>query len=421
MDSTFKDMISLKNEKVEMQKTSPELAKDVAKKIISEEAKEIPTKTSKEIPKENSNNTDELTSKEAYKSIPAEIPEVKQKEIIINKENKEIMSEKNCDTDINTRLNMQEDKSSIEASINVNSLNKKEENEEGNKKKEIDDNNDKINDKSSYINELSFPIINPKKGQDAINPDYNSLSLLNKALSQSQLNFYYMNLKIPDNLEPKNKFSSQISPFDSNSMFNPLPNTIPNFFLESNPQSNNYFGRKYHRNSNLIHFIPVTFSCSSDTNRVGKSRIKYVQKEKEFFEKIIKIGDVTNITEFWDIFQHMKKPSQCPVGTDYHLFKRGIIPMWEDNNNKDGGKLSVLLTWKYANLIWEEVAFNFSKGLLPYFENINGIVVSMRSRFIVLSFWVKTKNTHLVEKIRYALSAMLQTPSTNCIDFIAFN
>ena len=296
MDSTFKDMISLKNEKVEMQKTSPELPKDDAKKIISEEDKEIPTKTSKEIPKENSNNTDELTSKEVYKSIPAEIPEVKQKEIIINKENKEIISEKNCDTDINTRLNMQEDKSSIEADINVNSLNKKEENEEANKKKEIYDNNDKINDKSSYINELSFPIINPKKGQDAINPNYNSLSLLNKALSQSQLNFYYMNLKIPDNLEPKNKFSSQISPFDSNSMFNPLPNTIPNFFLESNPQSNNYFGRKYHRNSNLIHFIPVTFSCSSDTNRVGKSRIKYVQKEKEFFEKIIKIGDVTNIT-----------------------------------------------------------------------------------------------------------------------------
>ena len=95
--------------------------------------------------------------------------------------------------------------------------------------------------------------------------------------------------------------------------------------------------------------------------------------------------------------------------------------MWEDNNNKDGGKLSVLLTWKYAYLIWEEVAFNFSKGLLPYFENINAIVISMRTRFIVLSFWVKTKNTHLVEKIRYALSAMLQTPSTNCIDFIAFN
>ena len=55
------------------------------------------------------------------------------------------------------------------------------------------------------------------------------------------------------------------------------------------------------------------------------------------------------------------------------------------------------------------------------YENINGIVISMRAKFIVLSFWVKIKTTHLVEKIRYALSSMLQTPSTNCIDFIAFN
>jgi hypothetical protein len=425
MNSTLEDMIPMKNEKVEMIKTSSEISKEIAKDIptknLIEIPKEIPSKKSEEIPKEKPENACELTSKDISKTIPAEVPELKQTKMIINKENNEKISEKNCETDINTCLDTQEDKTSNEESINVISLNKKEETEEESNKNEMHDKNVKISDKSSDINELSFPIINPKKALDAINPDYNSLSLLNKALSQSQLNFYYMNLKIPDNLEPKNKFSSQISPSDSNIMFNSGPNTIPNFFLESNPQSYNFFGRKYHRNSNLSHFIPVTFSCSSDTSRVGKSRIKYVQKEKEFFEKIIKIGDVTNITEFWDIFQHMKKPSQCPVGTDYHLFKRGIIPMWEDNMNKDGGKLSVLLTWKYANLIWEEVTFNFSKGLLPYYENINGIVISMRARFIVLSFWLKIKTTHLVEKIRYALSSMLQTPSTNCIDFIAFN
>ena len=201
-----------------MQKTSPEISTEIdnddPKKIPSQETKEISTKMSEEIQQENN----EINKKETSQSIPAENPEVKKKEIIINKENKEILSEKNCDTDINTRLNMQEDKTLTEASINVNSLNNKEENEEKNNKKEMDDNNDKIIDKSSYINELSFPIINPKKAQDAINPDYDSLSLLNKALSQSQLNFYYMNLKIPDNLEPKNKFSSQIAPSDSNSI-----------------------------------------------------------------------------------------------------------------------------------------------------------------------------------------------------------
>ena len=30
--------------------------------------------------------------------------------------------------------------------------------------------------------------------------------------------------------------------------------------------------------------------------------------------------------EFWDVFQHVKKPNNCPTGTEYHIFKRGITP-----------------------------------------------------------------------------------------------
>ena len=164
----------------------------------------------------------------------------------------------------------------------------------------------------------------------------------------------------------------------------------------------------------------MSFSCSIDTHKKSKTKGKSLE-EKEFFEKIIKIADVSNVTEFWEVFQHLKKPNQCPIGTDYHVFKKGIIPMWEDENNKTGGKLSVLLTWKYANVIWEEVTFNFAKGLLPHFEYINGIVISMRAKFVVLSFWIKTNNNTIVEKIRNAMSVMIQAPSTNCIDFIQFN
>ena len=104
-----------------------------------------------------------------------------------------------------------------------------------------------------------------------------------------------------------------------------------------------------------------------------------------------------------------------------YIFKKGIVPMWEDNMNKEGGKLTVLLTFNYSNLIWEEVTFNFCKGLLPFYGYINGIVISARQKFLILSFWIKTKNNHIVEKIRFALGNLLQTPSSNCFDFIAFN
>ena len=160
----------------------------------------------------------------------------------------------------------------------------------------------------------------------------------------------------------------------------PPANITAIFFIIPNPLSQNFFGNKFFENYNLSYFIPITFSCSLDNNRGKKFKTKSVQEEKEFFEKIIKIADVENISEFWEVFQHLRKPNQCPIGTDYHVFKKGIIPMWEDERNKNGGKLSVLLTWKFANVIWEEITFNFAKGLLPHFEYINGIVISMRPK-----------------------------------------
>ncbi len=202
-----------------------------------------------------------------------------------------------------------------------------------------------------------------------------------------QNNFGSLNLKIPEGLRPKNKDS----------------------------QNQNY------RNYSMTYFNPITFSCSLNTHSNRKSRIKPIENEEEFLEKIIKIADVSNVNEFWEVFQHLKKPSQCPVGSDYHVFKKGIVPMWEDKMNKDGGKLSVLLTWKYSNVIWEEVTFNFAKGLLPYYDYINGIVISVRPKFLALSFWIKTGNISMVDKIRNALSGLLQAPSNNCFDFIPFH
>jgi len=236
-------------------------------------------------------------------------------------------------------------------------------------------------------NDYIFPIVNNfnTKLEESKNTDLSSTYKI------SPNDFRSLNLNIPENFRPKNKNQSQNQNTISNSIFN------------------------------MSHFNPITFSCSLNTHSVKKSKSKPIQKEQEFFEKIIKIADVSNINEFWEVFQHLKKPNQCPTGSDYHIFKKGIFPMWEDKLNMDGGKLSVLLTIKYANVIWEEVAFNFSQGLLPYYDYINGIVISMRPKFMVLSFWIKCGNNSLVEKIRNALSGLLQTPSSNCIDFIPFH
>ena len=82
---------------------------------------------------------------------------------------------------------------------------------------------------------------------------------------------------------------------------------------------------------------------------------------------------MTNFTEFWEVFRRIKKSNQFPVRTDYHIFKRGVLPIWTDNMNKDWGKLSILLTWKYADIIREEVALSFLGTVNTIDKKIIGI------------------------------------------------
>ena len=333
------------------------------------------------------------------------------KEIEPSKENKNIVINNN-----NVSEEIQDDKASTEHSISGHSSNEKNDKDPSKEKEDMKsdkkENEGYSNSKEiDEINTLLFPIMPFKKPEESKNSEQSK-----ESQEKTSNDFSSIDLKIPESLRAKNNISTT-----QNKNSNPVQDNVPNYYVYPNSFANKYFGPDFFNNYNLAHFVPVTFSCSVDTHKGRKSQNKTKEEEKAFFEKIIKIGDASNVSEFWQIFQHLKKPNQCPIGADYHLFKKGIIPMWEDDMNKNGGKLSVLLTWKYSNVIWEEAAFNFAKGLLPHFEYINGIVISMRAKFAVLSFWIKTNTNSAVEQIRNALSGILQAPSPNCIDFIPFN
>ena len=55
------------------------------------------------------------------------------------------------------------------------------------------------------------------------------------------------------------------------------------------------------------------------------------------------------------MFQHLRKPDSSKPGVEFQMFKDGIKPMWEDENNKNGGKLSFKLKKNFTTIIWEEM------------------------------------------------------------------
>jgi hypothetical protein len=57
------------------------------------------------------------------------------------------------------------------------------------------------------------------------------------------------------------------------------------------------------------------------------------------YENSIKtISTVKTIEQFWSTYNYLKRPNDLSSTTDYHFFRDGIKPTWEDPKNAKGGK-----------------------------------------------------------------------------------
>ena len=140
---------------------------------------------------------------------------------------------------------------------------------------------------------------------------------------------------------------------------------------------------------------------------------------KEEYEKQIKpIAEFDSIEDFWAIFQHLRKPDSCRAGIEFQLFRGNIKPTWEDDNNKNGGKVSIKLCKGYTTIIWEEIIFALIGDVLP--DNINGIVVSTRKEMNKLSIWFNNWNEDNNNNIKKIIRDLLQMPPEVTLEFKKF-
>ena len=88
--------------------------------------------------------------------------------------------------------------------------------------------------------------------------------------------------------------------------------------------------------------------------------------------------------------------------TDFHLFKEGISPTWEDAQNKSGGKWMLKLKKGIASRYWEDVLLAVIGEQFDVGPEICGAVLSVRSNEDIISVWNKTADSNeAVNKIRY--------------------
>ncbi|KAH8154367.1 uncharacterized protein LAJ45_02135 [Morchella importuna] len=102
-----------------------------------------------------------------------------------------------------------------------------------------------------------------------------------------------------------------------------------------------------------------------------------------------------SVEEFWGIYNNIAKTSELALKSDYHLFKAGVRPEWEDPQNKNGGKWSYQFKEKRAvpiDELWLHVMLAAIGETLEAEDDkeIMGVVVNVRKAFFRIGVWTKS-------------------------------
>lgn len=113
-------------------------------------------------------------------------------------------------------------------------------------------------------------------------------------------------------------------------------------------------------------------------------------KYSDYEKSTIALAPISTVEGFWEVYSHLKRPSSLPTVSDYHIFKKGIRPVWEDEANKRGGKWIVRLKKGVADRYWEDLLLAIvGDQFAEAGEEVCGAVLSVRSGEDVLSVWTR--------------------------------
>jgi len=143
-----------------------------------------------------------------------------------------------------------------------------------------------------------------------------------------------------------------------------------------------------------IHPLEYEWTFWYDKRPANQRRLK---GEQESYESNLRpIGSFATVEDFWRYYNHLVKPSKIEHNANYHLFKAGIKPMWEDPENEHGGKW--VFTFKnmdkgMIDTAWENTVLGLVGETLDGGNEIAGAVLSRRKAGDRIAVWNKHRES----------------------------
>ncbi|ORX49848.1 eukaryotic translation initiation factor 4E [Hesseltinella vesiculosa] len=134
------------------------------------------------------------------------------------------------------------------------------------------------------------------------------------------------------------------------------------------------------------------------------------------------VVSVDTVEEFWGVYNNVVKVDRLDISSNYHLFKQGVRPEWEDSANANGGKFSIQFprnrTAEAINDYWLQTMLAMVGEQFHAEDEICGAVVSVRKVFFRIALWIKSSDDMTkIQTIGQQLKDFLKVPPNIAVEF----
>ncbi|NWY12446.1 I4E1B factor, partial [Aphelocoma coerulescens] len=117
-------------------------------------------------------------------------------------------------------------------------------------------------------------------------------------------------------------------------------------------------------------------------------------KSKMWQANLRLVTKFSTVEDFWALYSHIQLASKLAAGCDYSLFKDGIEPMWEDSQNKRGGRWLITLAKQQRHTeldrFWLETLLCLIGEMFDeYSDEVCGAVINIRTKGDKIAIWTR--------------------------------
>jgi len=145
------------------------------------------------------------------------------------------------------------------------------------------------------------------------------------------------------------------------------------------------------------------------------SKVKKGLQADEYMKAVKNAGTFQTLQTFWSCWSEVVQICNVPLGSEvnYHLFKSGIKPVWEDPKNSRGGKFVFITprTSTDATLKqWVSLMLSLIMGDLGNDDEICGAVLSVRSWGNMFTIWNRNaRNKTAIDNLGGKIKELFET------------